>query len=86
MFYPKGEYGFIEKNGQPEETWHMNIILNTANGTRTFGGPGAGSLIAATNIQVFLLLYSTDFFYVYTICFSTYHKHVHLSWPNNEEF
>lgn len=50
----KGGYRFIEQDGQPEETHFINMILSTADGSRTFGGPVADLLIAGTKIQVSL--------------------------------
>ena len=48
----KGGYRFTEQDGQPEETHFINMILSTADGSRTFGGPVADLLIAGTKIQV----------------------------------
>ena len=48
----KGGYQLANAKDELKETHYMNIILRTADGTRTLGGPVAGSLIAATNVQV----------------------------------
>ena len=54
----KGGYILADAKREHKETHYMNIILSTGDGTRTFGGPVVGSLIAATDVQVSLLLYT----------------------------
>ncbi|RVW83751.1 AT-hook motif nuclear-localized protein 1 [Vitis vinifera] len=55
----KGGYQLANAKDELKETHYMNIILRTADGTRTLGGPVAGSLIAATNVQVTLLRFKS---------------------------
>ena len=46
----KGGYILADAKREHKETHYMNIILSTGDGTRTFGGPMAGSLIATTDV------------------------------------
>ncbi|RVW31846.1 AT-hook motif nuclear-localized protein 1 [Vitis vinifera] len=55
----KGGYQLANAKDELKETHYMNIILRAADGTRTLGGPVAGSLIAATNVQVTLLRFKS---------------------------